>query len=206
MTTHKVDLPDVTDLDVVDAKQVIRSRIRDRRSKMTAAQIESYGEDFAQMVAQFASNTTTVAMYASVNSEPSTWKALQLLHENDYGILLPKLGPGLARMWAWYEGEDRLVTDAPGRPLSPDSEPLNSDAIEQVGAIIIPALAVDRSGHRIGQGGGWYDRMLKLDVSGADIGAMIYPWELVDIDLPYDEMDRTAEWAILPDQLIKLED
>lgn len=204
MTGKEIDLPNLTNLDVVDAKQLVRSAVRARRSKMSKAEIDRYGELFAQRIMEFAAHTTTVALYVSVNEEPATYRALELLQDNDRGILLPKLGPGLARMWAWYEGIDRLIEDAPGRPPSPDSEPLGSDAIEQVGAVIVPALAVDHRGRRVGQGGGWYDRMLKQDVSGAATGALIYPWELVSVDLPYDEMDRGVQAAILPEEIISL--
>ena len=191
-------------LDIVDAKQIVRSEVRARRSKMSDAEVARFGEQFATQIMEFSAETTTVALYVSTAHEPSTMLALDLLRDNDVGVLLPKLGPGLNRMWAWYEGSDRLIVDAPGRPPSPDSEPLGPEAVEQVGCLIIPALAIDRNGHRVGQGGGWYDRMLKQNIDGIHTAAVVYPWELVSVDLPFDEMDRSVAHVILPDQIVRL--
>ena len=140
-------------------------------------------------------------MYVSVSQEPSTYPALEALESKGIRILLPKLGPGLARMWAWYEGHDNLVEDAPGRPPAPAGQPLDSTAVEAADVVIVPALAIDPSGNRVGQGGGWYDRMLKQDVNHARIGAMVYPWEMVSMTLPSDGMDVPVKQVILPDQI-----
>lgn len=77
-------------------------------------------------------------------------------------LLLPKLGPGLSREWGWYRGAEDLLREAPGRcPPEPSGPAISSDILSEVGALLMPAILVDRQGRRIGQGGGWYDRVLK---------------------------------------------
>ena len=64
----------------------------------------------------------------------------------------------------------------------------------------MPATLVDRHGRRIGQGGGWYDRVLKQVSPTTRVGAMVFPEEYVDVDLPQDPMDRPVSFVILPDR------
>lgn len=203
MTTHEVALPDLTGFELVDAKQMVRSTLRERRSKLTSKELARYSTAFASTIAEFVADAKTVAMYVSVHNEPDTRSAITTLRERGTRVLLPKLGPGLARMWAEYEDDD-LVVDAPGRPPAPRGEALPSEAVEEADVIVVPALAVDHAGFRLGQGGGWYDRILKLNVTDR-VGAIIYPWEYLDISLPHDEQDVQVSWVMQPDSIIKID-
>lgn len=201
MTTAEVALPDISGIDVVDAKQLMRSALRNRRSKLTAKDVEGYAGGFTDSILDFAADAKTISLYVSVNNEPSTLRALDILRDRGVRVLLPKLGPGLARMWAEY-GRDGLEVEAPGRPPSPTSAALPSEAVEEADAIIVPALALNREGIRLGQGGGWYDRILKQNVTDR-VGALIYPWELVSVPLPHDEQDVRIPWALLPGDIVE---
>jgi len=203
MTTHEVALPDFTGFEIVDAKQMVRSAIRARRAKLTPKDVAQYSDAFASTISTFVADAKTVAMYVSVNNEPDTLAAISALKSKGVRILLPKLGPGLSRMWAEYVDDD-LVIDAPGRPPAPRGEALPSEAVEDADVIVVPALAVDPSGIRLGQGGGWYDRILKLNVTDK-VGAVIYPWEHVTDPLPSDEQDVHVSWVLHPDEIIKID-
>ena len=74
-----------------------------------------------------------------------------------------------------------------------------------VDALIIPALAVDRGGRRLGQGGGWYDRMLPLRRDGVGVFAMVYDDELVPGPLPTEEHDEVVDAVITPSAWFLLE-
>lgn len=202
MTTEEVALPDVSHVDVVDAKQMVRGVLRDRRSKLTAKDVENFAPVFADTILDFAADAKNISLYVSVKNEPDTLLAIAALHERGVRILLPKLGPGLARMWAEYTSDD-LVVEAPGRPPSPRGEALPSEAVEEADVIIVPALAVNHRGSRIGQGGGWYDRMLKQNVT-SKVGALIYPWEFMDRPLPHDEQDVPIPFVLLPGETIQI--
>lgn len=203
MTAEQVALPDFTGVDSVDAKQMVRNVFRSRRSKMTAKEVEDYSQALTSVVTAFTAGAETIAMYVSVKNEPCTRPALDALHERGCRILLPKLGPGLARMWAEYTGDD-LEIEAPGRPPSPKGLALPSESVEAADAIIVPALAVDPTGMRLGQGGGWYDRMLKQDVT-KKVAALIYPWEFVTGLLPHDEQDVHIPWILTPAGAIQID-
>ena len=102
-----------------------------------------------------------VSVYASRVTEPGTGPLLEALAARGVRVLLPVLGSGLQRDWAEYAGPDDLRERAPGRPPEPGGATLGAATLADADVVIAPALAVDTTGARLGQGGGWYDRALE---------------------------------------------
>jgi 5-formyltetrahydrofolate cyclo-ligase len=63
--------------------------------------------------------------------------------------------------------------------------------------VLVPALAVDRRGIRIGKGAGYYDRSLPLADPGVPLVAVVYDEELVD-RLPAEEHDFPVTAVLRP--------
>src|SRR5699024_7895023 len=86
----------------------------------------------------------------------------------------------------------RLARDAArsGFGKEPTGERLGTRALEEAALVLAPAVAVDRSGTRIGHGAGYYDRALSTLPDGARIVAVINPGELLPSgSLPREEHD-----------------
>ena len=62
-------------------------------------------------------------------------------------------------------------------------------------AIIVPAIAVDPTGHRIGYGAGYYDRTLPAFAPPAVSIAVAYDWQLV-AEVPATEGDVRVAWVV----------
>ena len=200
MTAHMVTLPDVADLDVEDAKQVLRSAARKNRSRRSTHVREGLVDSWVRTALDFIGDAEVIAAYGSVKDEPPTHELCEAITAAGKKLLLPKLGPKLSREWGWYRGPDDLQVMAPGRPPEPGGECLTSKVLDAVDVLLVPAILVGRHGQRIGQGGGWYDRILKQVRPDARIGAMIYPDEYVEAELPQDPMDVCVHYVILPDR------
>ena len=117
-------------------------------------------------------------------------------------VLLPVLGSGLQRDWAEYAGADDLQQRSPGRPPEPGGEPLGPAALADADVIIVPALAVDTSGARLGQGGGWYDRALEHARDDVLVIALTFPEEVYEAGtrpLPHEPHDRHVDAVATPE-------
>ncbi|MBO0821085.1 MAG: 5-formyltetrahydrofolate cyclo-ligase [Nocardiopsaceae bacterium] len=120
----------------------------------------------------------TVAVYYSVGSEPSTRSLVYALWKRGHYVILPVLLPDGDLDWASYEGPDSLAPGPRGL-LEPSQERRGVEAVARAEAVIVPALAVSRSGMRLGRGGGSYDRVLARVGERVPTIALVYDDELL---------------------------
>ncbi len=142
-----------------------------------------------------------VSIYASRSTEPGTLPLMIALAERDIRVLIPLLGDGLQRGWGEFRGADDLTSRAPGRPPEPSSPFLPQAAIADADVVIAPALAVDPTGTRLGQGGGWYDRCLLDAREDALVLAYCFPEEVHGDDdpVPREPHDVPVHGVVTPD-------
>jgi 5-formyltetrahydrofolate cyclo-ligase len=120
----------------------------------------------------------TIAVYYSIGSEPGTHGLVFALHKRGSYVLLPVLRPDGDLDWASYEGPDSMVPGPRGL-LEPGEPPRGVDAVARADAVLVPALAVDVAGRRLGRGGGSYDRALARVGPLIPLIALLYDGELV---------------------------
>ena len=136
---------------------------------------------------------TTIAAYVPVGGEPGGSDLPSVLAATAQ-VLLPVLLPDGDLDWATYE--DPLVAGPRGL-LQPSGPRLGVDAVRNATLVVIPALAVDRSGMRLGRGGGSYDRVLARLPAGALTVALLNDGELLDA-VPAEAHDRPVRAVITP--------
>jgi len=190
--------------EITDVKEELRRAIRTRRARLTAQARARAGTGFAQVVGGLPQVTAArvVSAYVARSGEPPTTPLLERLAARGTRVLLPVLGQGLQRDWAWYTTPEDLQVRAPGRPPEPAGPTLGAAALVQADAVIVPALAVDTAGNRLGQGGGWYDRVLTHAAPEACVIAMVYPDEVYDAGsrpLPCEPHDRAVDVVATPE-------
>lgn len=143
---------------------------------------------------------TTVCAYVPVGSEPGSTDVLDGLLGADVRVLLPvareRGGVPQPLGWGEYTRADALVA-APFGLREPAGPWLPPDALADADVVVVPALAVDRSGTRLGRGAGYYDRTLALADPDALLVAVVRDEELVD-RLPRDAHDVAMTHAITP--------
>lgn len=140
----------------------------------------------------------TVAAYVSVGSEPDTRGLIYALWKRGTYVLLPLLRADDDLDWASYEGPDSLGPGPRGL-LEPTEPPRGVTAITSADLVIVPALAVDRGGMRLGRGGGSYDRALARVGAAIPTIALIYDDELLE-EVPAGPLDQPVRMAAQPRQ------
>ncbi|MFD7083437.1 5-formyltetrahydrofolate cyclo-ligase [Streptomyces sp. NPDC059918] len=150
----------------------------------------------------------TVAAYVSVGSEPGTRDLLDALLAVGKRVLLPVLLPDNDLDWAAYEGPGSLAEAAhPGkmRLLEPAGTRLGPDAVTGADAVLLPGLAVDGRGMRLGRGGGSYDRVLaRLARAGAHpaLVVLLYDEEVV-ARVPEEPHDHPVQAVATPSGVVR---
>ncbi len=138
----------------------------------------------------------TVAVYYSLASEPGTHGLVYALWKRGSYVLLPVLRPDADLDWASYEGPDSL-RPGPRGLTEPGEPPRGLDAVSRADLVLVPALAVDRRGIRLGRGGGSYDRALARVGRNVPTVALLYDGELLD-EVPAGPHDQRVALVAQP--------
>lgn len=196
----------VAEEDIEEAKSTLRAKVRAKRKQLTNAQRTEAAAGILRAATPLLERAHTLAAYVPVNSEPDIMAVVDAAWAAQKKILLPRLGPKLSRTWALYRGREDLQVHAPGRPPAPSGEVLDPRAITQEKVLFIPALSIDRSGNRLGQGGGWYDHVLENAAPDACICGIVYNHEYADAEdvLPTAGHDKKVNAVITPAGLLYL--
>ncbi|WP_456826330.1 5-formyltetrahydrofolate cyclo-ligase [Cellulomonas sp. P5_E12] len=189
--------------EVEDVKERLRMAIREARKARSVRLREAAAHALADVVLTIPAvvDASCVSVYASRVTEPGTGPLLEALAARGVRVLMPVLGSGLQRDWAEYAGPDDLRERAPGRPPEPGGPTLGAAALADADVVIAPALAIDTTGARLGQGGGWYDRALEHLRPGVPVVALVFPEELYDAGsrpLPRERHDRLVDAVATP--------
>jgi 5-formyltetrahydrofolate cyclo-ligase len=187
---------DVSDVQLRKAE--LRAQVLARRSALPADQRATAGKLIrdAVLAAPQVQMAGTIAAYYSVGTEPDTRGLVYALWKRGTYVLLPLLRPDGDLDWASYEGPDSLVAGPRGL-REPGEPPRGVDAVARADVVLVPALAVDAAGRRLGRGGGSYDRALARVGPLVPLIALIYDDELVE-QVPAEEHDVAVRATARP--------
>jgi 5-formyltetrahydrofolate cyclo-ligase len=186
------------DAAIADEKFKLRSLVLAERRRLTPAERATAGRRLRDTVLEAPQTQMagTIAAYVSVGSEPDTRGLIFALWKRGAYVLLPLLQPDNDLDWASYEGPDSLVPGPRGL-LQPTEPPRGTGAITSADLVIVPALAADRRGNRLGRGGGSYDRALARVGPAVPTIALLYDSELLDA-VPVTDRDRPIRAVARP--------
>ncbi|MGJ7908727.1 5-formyltetrahydrofolate cyclo-ligase [Actinopolyspora sp. H202] len=184
--------------DELNRKEQWRRRLGSERDALTERTRAEENQALRTAIIEWLSETriTTVCAYVPVGSEPGSPELLDSLVARGHRVLLPVMAGRNPLEWAAYEGADSLRRATYGL-LEPSTPRLGTSAISEAGAALIPALAVDRRGVRLGKGAGFYDRSLPLADESAELTAVVRDSEFVE-ELPAEAHDVRVTGVITP--------
>ena len=174
----------------VDDKPALRRAVLSRRAALPPDDRDQAARAARDALLPLADGP--VAAYLSVGTEPGTAPLLAALAEASVEVLLPVLLPDGDLDWA--RGGDG-VAPGPHGLLEPAGPRLGRDAVRRCSLVVVPALAVDRTGTRLGRGGGSYDRVLPR-ASGLVV-ALLHDGEVVN-ELPAEPHDVPVGAVVTP--------
>ncbi|MFD3946981.1 5-formyltetrahydrofolate cyclo-ligase [Streptomyces sp. NPDC058579] len=187
-------------------KAALRRQLLAARAQLTSHDVESAAELLARGARELSelAEASTVAAYVSVGREPGTRALLDVLRARGVRVLLPVLLPDNDLDWAEYEGSEGLAKAGRGL-LEPTGPRLGPEAVCAADVVLLPGLAVDARGMRLGRGGGSYDRVLaRLARAGADpaLVVLLHANEVV-ARVPEEPHDHPVHAVVTPEGVVR---
>lgn len=169
-------------------------------ARLHRERIDPFSEDFENAITLFCNHLQpqpgqVVALYWPKGREFDTRGLMEQLLRDGVVCALPVVVPGSKVMVfrRWREGEEL----APG--AFDIMQPTGGDIVRP-DIVVVPLLAFDRRGHRLGYGGGYYDATLADLRAGGPVVAVgfAYAQQAVLFNLPAEEHDIPLDWVITP--------
>lgn len=192
---------------ISEEKQALRRRILSLRDALSADDIRERSAQIARRVTQLQCYRAarTRLLFASFGSEVRTDALLAETLASEARLILPRVERGREEL-AFHEVVDLDADLAPGAWGIPEpiAERCPERALNEVDFILVPGVAFDRRGGRLGYGGGFYDRILRarqdLITDGAAV-AVGFALQIVD-RVPRHEGDVLVPLVVTEDEVL----
>jgi len=183
---------------ILHLKKALRARVKAWRAGLSAAEMAQAAEALAAQGLAFLPSRppgSIVSGFASMPDELRAWPLLRRLAGEGYRLCLPvmqgKSKPLIFRAWQPGDAMDEGVWGI--------AEPKVEKPALEPDVLVVPLLAFDAAGWRLGYGGGFYDRTLRLLRAKKPILAigLAYDQQKVD-DVPHLDYDERLDWVLTP--------
>jgi len=167
-------------------KNLLRQTILDKRLALQSHEVETFSRSLVQQIQQHSlyQKAKVVGLFSAIKHEPD----LSPLLKDKKIFLLPKV-VGMRLIYVRHHPKASLIKSELGI-LEPEG---HQDEASSLDLIIIPGIAFDLKGNRIGFGKGYFDRFLSTQSSKYVIG-VAYPFQIIknitttESDVPVDEV------------------
>jgi 5-formyltetrahydrofolate cyclo-ligase len=182
-----------------NAKSALRRTMRGKRTHF-ADSLPHFARDrsftaIPSALIPLLSDVTTAGLYAPYGDEAPVLRYLEPLASLGISTALPAIH-GKDIVFRAFAPEDELVTGQLGV-----MEPSEEKAVIIPEVIFMPLLAFDHDGHRLGQGGGFYDRYLTNHPKCGKIG---FGWSVQQVDkVPIEPHDQRLD-AVITEQYVTI--
>ena len=175
-------------------KAALRQQIRSLKRQMTEAEIIRKSH---QLCAEFLAsdayrNARSIYGYMSYNQEVRTQELLEQALRDGKRVAIPKCY-GKEMRFIWIDDFSQTAKSSCGIPEPVHDAPVADDP---TALVLMPGMAFDRQGRRIGYGGGYYDKFLAQELEHPTV-ALCYDFQLLE-DLPAEDFDVPVDllfWA-----------
>ncbi len=208
--TDQVQSDNVESIDEIKKKKLIEQKIHirkeltEKRNALSPREVKQRSGIICYHVLQSEQykNSSAICVYEAFRNEINCEDIIEQAYEDEKEVYVPvvdmdnktmdfyKITPDTSWTESSYGIKEPVITKDTGK-LSPDNEAL----------VIMPGLAFDKNKHRIGYGGGYYDKYL-AEHTGYIKMALCYSFQVLNEDLPYDKEDVIPDYIVTEDGII----
>jgi 5-formyltetrahydrofolate cyclo-ligase len=184
---------------VLEEKRALRTRMKAWRASLSAAEQVSAGQGLAAHGLEFLQiatpSKTSVSAFAPMADELRVWPLLRRLASDGFRLCLPVMqGKGRPLVFrAWTQG------DAMDSGVWGIAEPKADKPVVEPDVLLMPLLAFDSQGWRLGYGGGFYDRTLHRLRGMKRVVTVGLAFDAQEVDaVPRLDYDERLDWVLTP--------
>lgn len=173
-------------------KKALRKQIGALKRAMSPEQIEAYSTSLTELFCATNEYKSAAVLYVYLpyNQEVRTWEIVKRAWADGKRVAVPKVYSDEMR-FLWLEDFDHIAPGGWDIPEPTYDEPVADD---DDALVLMPGLAFDAEGHRVGYGGGFYDKYLQAH-PGHRLVALCYPFQMFD-HLDVEEHDIPVDLVI----------
>jgi 5-formyltetrahydrofolate cyclo-ligase len=176
-------------------KEALRQQIRQRKQQYTTQQLTEFSLSVIDRLKPRLAEARTVLAYYSLPDEVCTHQLLDDLLAAGKTVILPRVLDAGRMELRRYKGPQDLKEGA-FHIMEPVGEPFTDYHLIDVA--LIPGVAFDAKGHRLGRGRGYYDRFLSSHLSLLNSHLLIgvcFDFQKVDV-VPFEANDISVDMVI----------
>jgi 5-formyltetrahydrofolate cyclo-ligase len=186
------------------SKAVLRAEVLARRADRDPTKRAAAAQALARQALELPEllAASCVAAYASTAAEPGTRALLEALRARGLRVLLPLLRDDFDLDWAELTDPQDLREGRFGI-LEPAGPSLGVEAVLDTDAVVCPGVAADLAGHRLGRGGGSYDRVLAR-LGPRTLSCLLLYDDEVLADVPHHDHDQQVDAIVTPTRILRI--
>ncbi|MFZ0141873.1 MAG: 5-formyltetrahydrofolate cyclo-ligase [Aeromicrobium sp.] len=183
------------------SKGALRRQVLQSRQERGAEQRLMVADAIAlHMLAAPFTQVDRIACHLSMGTEPGTGPLITGLLQRGAEVIVPVTSSDRRMEWVLFDPAAPLRLSSIGVP-EPDGPRLGPEALSDAGLVIVPAMAVDHAGNRLGRGAGYYDRALASVT--APVCAVVHANELME-SVPHEDHDVVVHMAVTETGLFRV--
>lgn len=194
--------------EIENENKSIRQAILKKRRALSQDEVQSATQAILQKLLEYPLLQSTkqknvIASYSSLRGEIDTTLINQRLRARGFHVALPKVLSQNQGLMDFFDcTEDSLISGAYGI-MEPDLNTATKVAPHELTLMLVPLVVFDNKGHRIGMGGGFYDRYLKRLKRQCLLIGLAYDFQQVSHinamahDMPLDEIFTPSQHIVV---------
>lgn len=184
----------------MEDKKILRKKLREIRDALTSKDIDIRSRRIAEQVLKtsFYKECTCICVYEAFRNEVCCKRITEQAFQDGKCVYLPVTDEETKTMEFYRITEDTIYQEGNYGIREPQLDG-NSETLQRKALVLMPGLAFDRNKHRLGYGGGYYDKYLSLHNEHIT-AALCYNFQIVE-ELPYEEHDILPHYIVTESEM-----
>lgn len=184
----------------MEDKKILRKRMQEIRDALTMEDVDICSKQIAEQLlhSSLYKECTHICVYEAFRNEVSCKYITKQAFQDGKCVYLP-VTDDITKTMKFYEiTEDTIYRKGNYGIREPELDE-NSQTLQEKALVLMPGLAFDRNKHRLGYGGGYYDKYLSLHKEHIT-AALCYNFQIVD-NLPCEEHDILPNYIVMESEI-----